>query len=223
MRISKKTYLAIGLAIGVAAQAEVIQTGTSSSTYGDTYGFGIDFDSTTSTSDAIWTPALTNGTTYRINTISVRSGNTENDDLYLGVYTGFSGSTLSGFLGVSDGTVNMSGTSGGDLVSWSFANTDMRVTSEANAGAGGDQLFFMFQTGTAALTDLSEGNQTPIRRASSSYAARRSVILRKDSGAQGIRSPDYAATITVIPEPATLGMIAVAGGGLLFIRRRLML
>ncbi|MCK4564842.1 MAG: PEP-CTERM sorting domain-containing protein, partial [Verrucomicrobia bacterium] len=28
---------------------------------------------------------------------------------------------------------------------------------------------------------------------------------------------------TVIPEPATLGMVALFGGGLLFIRRRLML
>ncbi len=223
MRISKKTYLAIGLAIGVAAQAEVIQTANeSTASYTSARGFGIDFDSTTSTSDAIWSPALTNGTTYRINTISVRSGNTENDDLYLGVYTGLSGITLSGFLGASDGTANMSGTSGGDLVSWSFANTDMRVTSEANAGAGGDQLFFMFQTGTAALTDLSEGNRTPVRRASDSYANRLSGILTATQ-AQYNRSPDYAATITVIPEPATLGMIAVAGGGLLFIRRRLML
>jgi hypothetical protein len=95
------------------------------------------------------------------------------------------------------------------------------VTPEANAGSGGDQRYFVFQTGTAALTEIGTLD-IPLMRATTTYANRLSAVLRpstdgNNAGLNTSRSPDYTATLT-IPEPTSLGLIAL-GMGLVAWRR----
>ncbi len=210
---------------GVSAQAAIITntvtTSDSTATYGDLNGVAIDFDSTVR-SQADWTPDLVAGDEYTIDSIGFRVNTGDAKflatvDIYLGVYTGLSGTTLSGFEGVSDSAVTLTDASGVVSAVWDF--TGMTVTPEANAGSGGDQRYFVFQTGTAALTEIGTLD-IPLMRATTTYANRLSGILRGDNQTPGLstsRSPDYTATLT-IPEPTSLALIAL-GMGLVAWRR----
>ena len=217
--------LAVVAMFGVSVQADIttntVTTSNSTATYGDLDGVAIDFDSTVRAA-ANWTPDLVAGDEYtiksvgfRVNTNHGKFGSTV--DIYLGVYTGLSGNTLSGFEGVSDSAVTLTDASGVVSATWNF--TGMTVTPEANPGSGGDQRYFVFQTGTAALTEISGTRDIPLMRNGQGYATRLSGVLR-ESGlvATGNRSLDYTATLT-IPEPASLGLIALIGMGLVALRR----
>jgi len=216
--------LAVVAMFGVSVQADIttntVTTSNSTATYGDLNGVAIDFDSTVRT-QANWDPDLVAGDEYTIKSVGFRVNTSHSNfgstvDIYLGVYTGLSGIALSGFEGVSDSAVTLTDASGIVSATWDF--TGMTVTPEANAGSGGDQRYFVFQTGTTALTQL-DTRRIPLMRASATYANRLSAVLRRSNGGLNAnRNPDFTATLT-IPEPASLGLIALIGMGLVAARR----
>jgi len=229
-----KIKLVVGLLFAAAfvAQADEIRSDnqTVNQTYGATQGIAIDFDSTDASASTA-TPALTNGVTYQIDSVQVRvntsnNGFTNTKDVYLAVYTGLNGTALSGFLGASESAVHLVDRSGIVNAQWTFSDSNITVTPEANAGSGGDQRYFVFQSVNTAQTALNAGYDIPLMRQSGQYANILSGIIRGDGanpGVQGVRNPNYIATLHTIPEPATLGLIAVMAGGLIFVRRRIMM
>ena len=226
-----KIRLVVGLLFATAfvAQADILQSNVQNSgaVYGATQGVAIDFDSSNA-SGSTATPALTLGQVYQIDSLQVRVNTSHAEfgatrDVYLAVYTGLNGAALSGFLGASASAVTLTDGSGIVNAQWTFSDSNITVTPEVNAGSGGDQRYFVFQSVDTALTTL-EAFKVPLMRQGGSYANILSGIIRRDGanpGVQGARNPDYIATLHAIPEPATLGLIAVMGGGLLFIRRRI--
>ena len=211
-----------------SAQAVTLATDifNSGATFGDTPGVVIDFDST-DVAKSTATPALMDGTSYSINEITFRvdsshAGFGATADVFLGVYTTFSGGVLSGFLGTSATAVTITDGGGVNPATWNFSNPAITVTSATDPGAGTDQRFFIFQSGTAALTALGgAGNiNVPLMRADETYPASLAAILKDDSGLYLSRSPDFTATITVVPEPSTGALLGLAGLALILRRRK---
>lgn len=211
----------------VFAFAELISvTDGAGNNYGNTEGFAIDFDSTSTGITADWSPDLSAGTLYSVDSVSIFEENNLDTDFFLGVYTGLSGTTPSGFLGVSDNTVNFSDQAG--IVTWNFSG--ITVTPETNPGSGGDVLFFLYQEGTTALGAVpNRGNNTTAYRRidgeNGSFADELSAVI--DGGVSTAlrinRSPEYQAQVSVaIPEPQTVGLLllGVAAVGRRFGRKR---
>jgi len=226
-----KIKLIVGLLFATAfvAQADEIRSDnqTETQTYGATQGIAIDFDSTDASASTA-TPALTLGQAYQIDSVQVRvntgnAGFTNTKDVYLAVYTGLNGTALSGFLGASESAVHLVDQSGIVDAQWTFSDSNITVTPEANRGSGGDQRYFVFQSVNTAQTALDATYDIPLMRQSGQYANILSGIIRGDGqnpGVQGIRNPNYIATLHTIPEPATLGLVLLMGGGLFYARRR---
>lgn len=63
------------LLAGPALAEEVTATDGDGNTFGDAQGFRIDFDATPAAS-AVWDPPLLSGKTYNLESVSVRSSNT---------------------------------------------------------------------------------------------------------------------------------------------------
>ena len=240
----KKTLAVLSaLALVVAVQAEVVSvTDSAGNNYGKTSGVAIDFDASTGLS-ADWAPDLATGQQYRVDSLTLFLGGQGlvDEDLYLGVYTGLdeqigvqAAATLSGFQGVSDNTINLFSADLNTALTWSFTGDAFQVTPESNPGAGGDILYFVLQTGTGALADTGsiQSDDRPFRRINTggSFDDELSATIH-GSRNNNTTSPDlvfdraleYEAQITAIPEPATLGMVTLFGGGILLIRRRLMI
>jgi len=230
-----KIKLVVGLLFATAfvAQADQLQTNqrNSNNTYGDMQGFAIDFDSSAA-NRATATPVLTNGVTYSLDDVAVRVATSNGKfgatrDSYLGVYTTIANNgTLSGFLGASDNAVTLTDGSGKAYQTWDFSN--INVTVDDVKGSGSGLLYFVFQLTDSALITLdTTGNfDTPcIRDTNGSMNNDLSAIVRGDGNNRVItsRAVLYTAHLTAIPEPATLGLIAVMAGGLLFVRRRIMM
>ena len=221
--MNKKIKFGISLLFATAciAQAEIVQSTVSAGgTQSNSKGTVIDFDSST-VANATASPALTNGVSYSIDslqlTVAMDAGSMTNDiTVYLGVYTSLSGSTLSGFQGVSDFAITIVDDNNRKPITWDFSN--MSVTSEANPGSGGDQRYFVFQTGTTALADLSAATTVALRKRDNvGYTNQLSAVLL--SKMQTNKNPLYVATLS-IPEPATWGLIAIMAGGIIFVHRR---
>ena len=224
--MNKKIKFGISLLFATAciAQAEIVRSNaTSGAPQNDAKGTVIDFDSTIVTK-ATASPALTNGVSYSIDslqlTVHMGTSSMNNDiTVYLGVYTGLSGSTLSGFQGVSDSAITIIDDDRIKPITWDFSN--MSVTSEANPGAGGDQRYFVFQTGTTALANLDAATTISLNRVKENevdYANQLSAVLRPN-GTRADTNPLYVATLS-IPEPATWGLIAIMAGAVIFVHRR---
>ena len=233
--MKNKIKLVVGLLFATAfvAQADRLQTNQrdSNRTYGDMQGFAIDFDSSAA-NRATATPVLTNGVTYSLDDVAVRVATSHNKfgatrDSYLGVYTTVNNDgTLGGFLGASDSAVTLTDGSGKAYQTWDFSNINVTVDNVKGSGSG--LLYFVFQTNSTAEASLdTTGNfDTPcIRDSNGSMNNDLSAIVRGDLANKVItnRAVLYTAHLTVIPEPATLGMILLMGGGLIFVRRRIMM
>ncbi len=162
-------------------------------------------------------------TTYTIDSVAFRvdsnSGKLlDSVNVYLGVYTGLDAAgTLSGFGGVSTSAITIVKNAGINYHTWTFSGNT--VTPEASPGSGGDQRFFVFQTGTAALTTLPTLD-IPLMRSGDSYSNRFSGVLRFDGLLVSNRSPDYTATITPVPEPSSTTFLGGLLGFALLLRRR---
>jgi hypothetical protein len=143
----------LALLIAGSASAETITvTDGTGNTYGDCYGAAVDFDAALPAVTAPWTPALTAGQTYSLDSLSLRNSSADAGNVYLGVYTGFTGpSTVSGFLGVSTNTVDFSTVTNGAWAQFNFSG--INVTADATPGSGSGVLYFIFQTGTEAVTN----------------------------------------------------------------------
>ena len=226
----KKTLAVLSaIAMVASVQADVANVSVTDGTvndYGQTSGIAIDFDATTGLT-ADWGPDLTNGQAYRVDSVSLFLGaqGTLDESLYLGIYTGYVAGALSGFQGVSDNTFNLS-TAGVDTnLVWTFSSAAPEVVPELNPGAGGDIFYFILQTGTGALADVTEtaSGTRPFRRIDGTGARFNDElcsVIHAPNALPAARALEYEAQLTVIPEPATLGMVALFGGGILFIRRR---
>lgn len=228
-RARMAAVLAAGM-LGAASTAQAATTNVNdggTTQFGDTFGFALDFDRTAGLAGS-YTPALTSDP-YSIDSVTVLRGNdASTGTVRLGVYTSLTGSTLDGFLGVSNNAVVLGGLAARDPLTFTF--TGINVTPEANAGSGGDIRYFVFQTGDAALTNylaLTGGaTQVPLARIegeNGQLADELSGILAGNSAGATLRTnraPEYTATITPVPEPSAVGLIGVAGAALAFRRRR---
>ena len=149
-------------------------TDDSGNNYGKTSGVAIDFDASTELT-ADWDPDLVAGSAYQVDSLSLFLGaqGLVDEDLYLGVYTGLdeqigvtNAAALSGFLGVSDNTFNLSSADVDTALVWTFSGAAPQVVPESNPGSGGDILYFVLQTGTSALADTGsiQSDDRPFRR-----------------------------------------------------------
>jgi len=218
-------------ALMTSAQAVTLATDiqNSGATFGDVQGVAIDFDSTDTAGNTA-TPALMDGTSYYINDITFRVDSSHANfgataDVFLGVYTTMTlTGDLSGFLGTSTSAVTITAGGGTNATTWNFSNPAITVTSATDPGAGTDQRYFVFQSGTTAVTTLgAAGNITvPVKRAGTAYASSLSGIIRTTGVAGPLtnRSPDFTATITVVPEPSTGALLGLAGLALILRRRK---
>lgn len=181
--------------------SSVVVTDGDANDYGKTSGVAIDFDATTGLS-AEWTPELAAGATYQLDSLTLFLGapGLVDENVYLGVYTGLSGKTLSGFLGVSDNVFNLTTAPIDTDLTWTFDSIAPAVIPESNPGSGGDILYFALQFETNALEVLESPatGATPFRRIDSggSFNDELSAVLR-DTGLLTTRALEYKAQLSV--------------------------
>ena len=224
-KMNKTTLLtlsAIALS-AISAGAATVTVDDHNNSFGDVDAFAIDFDATTG-GTADWTPDLSTSNTYSIDSISVWEQGTQDTDFYLGVYTGFTGGTLSGFQGASTNTINFSDETGTFKVTWDFIGQGITVTPEVTPGSGGDQRYFVFQTVATAqttLVDLGDNTTTLAIFRNGSYADRLSGVIKAgDTSVRGNRNQSYEATLTAIPEPSSAALLGLGGLALILRRRK---
>lgn len=240
---SLKTIAAALAAISLAGAANaatvlVTEIASPGDNFGDTGGVAIDFDSTSTGITANWTPDLVAGQQYNIDNITLYRSSTEasTGTVRLGVYTTLTinpmdpnDTILGGFVGVSSNTIDLSTLAASQAFTFNF--TGITVTPETNLGSGGDIRYFVFQTGTTAITGLNVVNdgavRVPIRRidaADGQFADELGGILQIESGTgRGLvttRAPEYGATITAVPEPSAFALLGLASAAVAIRRRR---
>ncbi|WP_068257949.1 PEP-CTERM sorting domain-containing protein [Rubripirellula obstinata] len=212
---------------GTASADIVIDTTASpQSSFGAPGGLFIDFDATPSTLTG-QTVTLTENVTYSVDSIGLvgSSQNTQVVDLFLGVYSGYDGTDLTGFLGASDAAATFGGGDGSPI---NYTFTGITVTSNADLADTSDRLFFAFQndaTAIPAILDL-PGNNVYGLQAVGSFAGGAAdpaylVSVVQDNGTiRNDRALVASVGTTVIPEPSSLAILGVAGVCGLVRRRR---
>lgn len=193
-------------------------------------------------------PALTSGQAYTLGSVSVRSGVAAAGDVsfgsavYLGVYDGMpaSGANAPHFFGVSTNSISFTTATNGNWQAFNFSTTTpITVTADSTvwnadgsttpsghtsanpAGAGSGVLYFVFQTGTDALTGL-PGPVVKLQRidggpGNEEMSLYHSVVIGNGGPVQS-RTAEYQATLTAVPEPTSLALLGVSS--LLVLRRR---
>jgi len=186
------------LTAAAAAAATVTATDGGTTVYGNCNGIAIDFDATPA-SLAVWSPSLVGGQTYALNSLAIKNASGNSGNYYLGVYTGFSGGVLSGFLGVSDTTRDFS-TAANDWLTFTFSNLNHTITVDATVGAGLGLRYFVYQAGTSALVAPNVILGTA-RFGADTYLTNSLGGIMAFGGVVANRSPQYQATITSATEP----------------------
>lgn len=223
----KETAMILSLSAGLLSAATVSVTDGTGNNYGNFDGFAIDFDASTGIT-ADWAPDLQVSETYSIDSVSLFELNDFNADLFLGVYTGFNESTgaLSGFEGVSTNTINFNSLPGTNQVTWNFSG--ITVTVDDVAGAGSGVRYFALQTESTAIATINNfgDDTTAVRRIdgeTGSFTDELAAVIDGGGGAdrlKGTRAPEYEASVTLIPEPSTSILGAVAALAFAGARRR---
>ena len=196
------------LLAGSASAASVTATDGGTAVYGACNGIAIDFDATI-VPGAVWSPSLVYGQIYALNSVGIKNGSGNSGTYYLGVYTNYSGGTLSGFQGVSDAANSFS--SANSWLTFTFSNLNCHITVDSTVGSGSGLPYFVYQSGTSALTSPNVtlatdkfGADTYMTNSLASVIAYGALVAN--------RSPQYQATITpvVLTVPsAPTGLTAV--------------
>lgn len=209
-KITYLPFVALLIAGWVSAvtPSAITVTDSLANTYGNTQGLVIDFDATATGLNAGitagWVPALVDGQTCTLDSITLRSGDevlAGTGTVYLGVYTSLAGDISGGFLGTSTNAIDFTATADGDWVTFNFS--DINVTVDSVVGSGTGMLYFIFQQTTDAKTGTG-GDEIRIHRINSDTTidqALASVIAY--GGLSTLRVPEYQAQIT--PPPVDLG------------------
>lgn len=197
MKLNHFVFCIAGVILSASAMwsrgASVTATDGGTTVYGSCNGFAIDFDATVAPS-AVWTPSLSAGQTYAINSVSLKNASGNTGNYYLGVYTGFSGGSLSGFKGVSDAANNFA-TSPNGWLTFTFSNINYVVTADFTAGSGSGMVYFVYQSGTSALSSPNVTLGTE-RFGADTYMTNSLAGIIAFGGVVANRSPQYQATIT---------------------------
>lgn len=216
------SYIAALIAAGAVSTnaASIIATDGNGNIYGAASGFAIDFDASTATL-ADWTPDLVSGLTYSLDSISMRYGTAQAvpNPKYLAVYTGYTGGLLSGFVGTSVNAIDFTTATTGTWQQFNFSS--INVTIDSTVGSGSGLLYFVYQTTTADRSGL--GTETTVETQrfngeTGSMATTLSSILAFGV-VQAARSPEYQATVTLVPEPSVLAVAGISAAVLLARRR----
>ncbi len=183
-----------------------------------------------------WDTPLTAGQIYSIDSITLTkaNSNTTFTELWVGVYSGFTGgNALSGYLGSSDASVAWGSLTTDQTATWSFSGIEFEAQSTSTP------LYFVFQTSAGEQSALIPSgtlgeNTIAIRRSgteSGDLFTNLGAAIIHGNGTQGLlgssptpRSPtmrlEVSEVTAAIPEPsgtAALGFIGLLG---LMCRRR---
>lgn len=217
--------------ISAPAQAStlLITDGGSGTPYGDTGGFVVDFDS----SFTNWDPDLVAGQTYRIDSISIWEASDSNNPVnstpvYLSVFdssfVGFTGDTSASHLGFSDNAIDHTATIDTTKITYTF--TDLFVTADADgliaASSGSGLLYFLWDDDTVRNNFGASGGVHGYQRIDTNPNANDpayGVAVYAFGAIQAQRVPEIEISVTMIPEPSSFGLAALAGVGC-FVRRR---
>ena len=231
MKTAITHLFALACIAGTSSAASVIVTDGDGNAYGDAAGFRIDFDSTTipvvTSTEGVnagasdWSPALVSGQSYSLDSVSIRYSGAQavTTPKYVGVYTGFEAGVLSGFQGVSNNAVDFALATSGTWHGFAFSSISLTVDSTVGSGSG--LLYFVFQTGTSAVSalettvGLQRNNGFP---GDDQMPVWHSNILAFGA-VQTTRAAEYQATLTAVPEPSSFAL-ALGGAGLMIRRRR---
>lgn len=212
------TWLAALLLTAGSAVAESVNVTDGGATlYGSTDGIAVDFDASVATL-ADWTPDLAVGTTYSVDSLSLRLGAANANTVYLGVYSGLSGTTLSGFLGASQNAIDLNTATVNDWMTFNFSV--INVTADATVGSGSGLLYFLFQTDNVAHATNPDLNINTHRMNVDTTMSQSLASVYALGSVQAVRAPEYQANLTVVPEPSAFTLIGLSGAGLVLARRR---
>ncbi len=211
---SLAAFFAIFLLIAGSVLSEsVTATDGGTAIYGACNGVAIDFDATAAP-NAPWTPSLISGRAYTLKSVAIKNASGNTGTNYLGVYTGFSGGNLSGFLGVSDTAKNFTN-SPNNWLTFTFSNLNCNLTVDSTVGSGSGMLYFVYQPGTSGLTQPNGATLATDKFNADTYMTNSLAGIIAYGRIVANRSPQYQATITPVSQatpPAAPTSLSATGG-----------
>jgi hypothetical protein len=146
-------------------------------------------------------------------------------ELWVGVYTSFTGGVLGGFQGASSSSVAWASAASGSTLTWNFNGIEV-------AAAPAQELYLMFQTSAASRDGLgalglsAEGDISTLRLADTgttnggphTFAGQGVAIIQDNNAVRADRVPHISVQITPVPEPSAVGLLGL--GALCTLRRR---